>query len=307
MCVKQVHVRGVEPHEPRFAGLLLALDEVLRGGDELVVAGLHALLVERAGVLDLLLADLAPARHHRRVVLVGGPGMDHAARPEVLRGSSGILSRVVLHLRLFLGVQVVEVAEELVEAVVGRQHVVHVAQVVLAELAGGVALLLEERRDRHELVGHADRRGRDADLGQAGAVDALPGDERRPPGGAGLLAVRIGEHHAFPRDTIDVRRLVAHQPVGVAAQVRDADVVTPDHENVRLPLLCPRRRRLLCHVDLRGKSELVDVGRVPVRVSRSRESLLHRLEGADVSTSASRSTRRSPSGWLASRRTNAGS
>ena len=81
---EEVHVRRVEPHEPRLAGLFLPLDEVLGGGDELVVAGLHALLGERAGVLDLLLADLAPARHHLRVVLVGGPAMEHAARPEVL-------------------------------------------------------------------------------------------------------------------------------------------------------------------------------------------------------------------------------
>ena len=47
--------------------------------------------------------------------------------------------RVVRVLRLLLGVQVVEVAEELVEAVGGRQELVLVAEVVLAELAGGVA------------------------------------------------------------------------------------------------------------------------------------------------------------------------
>jgi hypothetical protein len=39
-------------------------------------------------------------------------------------------------LRLLLGVEVVQVAEELVEAVVGGQVLVAVAQVVLAELAG---------------------------------------------------------------------------------------------------------------------------------------------------------------------------
>jgi hypothetical protein len=47
-------------------------------------------------------------------------------------------------LRLLLGVQVVEVAEELVEAVVGRQVLVAVAEVVLAELAGHVAVRLEQ-------------------------------------------------------------------------------------------------------------------------------------------------------------------
>ena len=81
---EQVHVCRVQPDEEGLAGLLLALDEVRCRGDEVVVAGLHALLGQRTGVLDLLLADLAPARHLGRVVLVGRPGMDDAARTDVL-------------------------------------------------------------------------------------------------------------------------------------------------------------------------------------------------------------------------------
>ena len=50
-------------------------------------------------------------------------------------------------LRLFLRIQVVEVAQEFVEAVVGRQHIVAVTEVVLAKLAGGVALGLEQLGD----------------------------------------------------------------------------------------------------------------------------------------------------------------
>jgi hypothetical protein len=46
-------------------------------------------------------------------------------------------------LRFILGVRVVEGAEELVEAVPGRRVLVTVPQVVLAELAGRVALRLE--------------------------------------------------------------------------------------------------------------------------------------------------------------------
>ena len=49
------------------------------------------------------------------------------------------VARVVLVLGLFFGVEVVEVAEELVKTVVGRQELVLVAEVVLAELAGGIA------------------------------------------------------------------------------------------------------------------------------------------------------------------------
>ena len=58
----------------------------------------------------------------------------------------GVL-RIVGVLRLLLGIEVVEVAEELVEAVHRRQELVAVAEVVLAELAGGVALRLEQLGD----------------------------------------------------------------------------------------------------------------------------------------------------------------
>jgi hypothetical protein len=235
----QVHVRGVEPHEPGLACLLLALDEVLGGGGELVVAGLHALPGERARVLDLLLANLAPSRLlGGRIVLVDGPRVDHAARTEALAKLR--ILRIVGHLRLFLGVQVVEIAEELVEAVVGGQHVVQVAQVVLAKLACGVTLLLQQRGDGDDFVRHADRRCRDADLGQSGPKHALSGDERRASGGAGLLAVAVGEEHPLLGDAVDVRCLVTHQPVRVATQVRDADVVAPDDENVGLALSTTR-------------------------------------------------------------------
>ena len=142
--------------------------------------------------------------------------------------------RPVRQLRLLLGVEVVEVAEELVEAVHGRQELVHVAEVVLAELPGRVAERLEQLGDRRVLGLQADVRAGHPDLAQAGAEDALAGDERRPSRGAALLAVGVGEPHALVRDPVDVRRPVAHQPVAVAAQVRDPDVVAPDDEDVRL-------------------------------------------------------------------------
>ncbi len=83
----------------------------------------------------------------------------HAARPERLRENSGSPSRVVVvHFRLFFGIEVVEIAEELIEPMVGRQHVVQVAEVVLAELPGRIALVLEHRRDGDELLRHADGR-----------------------------------------------------------------------------------------------------------------------------------------------------
>ena len=50
--------------------------------------------------------------------------------------------RVVVGLRLFFSVQVIEVAEELVETMVGRQEFVEVAKVVLAELTANVTVRL---------------------------------------------------------------------------------------------------------------------------------------------------------------------
>ena len=51
--------------------------------------------------------------------------------------------QVVAVFRLLLSVEVVEIAEEFVEAVVGRREFVLVAEMVLAELAGHVAERLE--------------------------------------------------------------------------------------------------------------------------------------------------------------------
>ena len=151
--------------------------------------------IERAGVLDLLLADLAPARLLGRVVLVGRPGMHHVARADLVLE----LRRVVGMGRVLHRVEVIEVAEELVEAVHGRQELVAVAQVVLAELAGGVAHRLQRRRDGRRLRGHADRGARLADGRHAGADRKLAGDEVGAAGRAARLGVVVGEQHPLRR------------------------------------------------------------------------------------------------------------
>ena len=174
-----------------------------------LVGGLHALAGHRAGVLDLAV----------------GEGVDHTPRAELLL-ELGIL-RVVVGLRLFLGVEVVEVAEELVEAMIGRQVLVAVAEVVLAELTGRVALSFS----RSAIVG-----------AQSGMPWSEPGmpivsrpvrngcwpeDERRAARRAALLGVGVGEHRAFLGDAVDVRRLVAHDAVVVGADVVHAEAPRP--------------------------------------------------------------------------------
>ena len=164
--------------------------------------------------------------------LSAGLALQHAARAE-LRLELGVL-RIVGVLRLVLGVEVVEVAEELVEPVDGRQELVAVAEVVLAELPGRVALRLEQVGERRVLLGEPFLRAGQADLQQAGAEARLPGDERRAARGAGLLRVVVGEDRAFLGDAVDVGRAVAHHAAVVGADVPVADVVAEDDEDVGL-------------------------------------------------------------------------
>src|SRR6185436_8089969 len=86
-------------------------------------------------------------------------------------------------------------------------------------------------------LAHTHRRSRKSDLRQPRANPMLPGQKRRPTGRTGLLAVVVQKTQAIFRNSIDVRRVISHQPVAVAAQVGDADVIAEDDENVRLLVL----------------------------------------------------------------------
>jgi hypothetical protein len=213
---EDVHPRRVPPQEDGLLRRVRALDEVERAGVHLVVHRLHPLLGERAGVLDR----------------TAGLRADHAARAELLL-ERGILG-VVGILRLLLRVQVVEVAEELVEAVVGRQVLVTVAEVVLAVLRGHVALALQQRGDRRVFRLDPEVGARQPDLGETGPDRRLAREERRATGRAALLPVPVREERALLRDAIDVGRLVSHDAQVVRAHVVPADVVAPDHDDVRL-------------------------------------------------------------------------
>src|SRR3990170_5005531 len=218
-----VHTRRVEPDEEGLAVLDRLLDELLFGGVDFQINGWHPCLGERTGVLDLL-----PA-------LAVGPRMEYTARAVFLL-KLGIL-RVVIGFGLFLSVEVVEIAEELVEPMHRRQMLVAVAEVVLAELAGRVTLLLEQVGDCRRPFGDALRRARHADGEQTCAERVLAEDERRASRGAALLGVGVGEQRALLSEAVNVGRLVSHDAEAVGADVMNPYVIAPDDDDVGLLLL----------------------------------------------------------------------
>jgi hypothetical protein len=88
---------------------------------------------------------------------------------------------------------VIEIAEELVEAVVAGQMLVEVAEVVLAELRRGVALRLQDLSERDILGLQAGGRARRADRGEPGPDRQLASDERGATRGAARLGIERGQ------------------------------------------------------------------------------------------------------------------
>src|SRR5262249_2366720 len=187
---------GVVPQEKRLSFLVDLIDETERMFGDLFVDCFHALHGERSGVLDLLSA------------LAVSPAVQHAAGAKSLPELR--VAWIVGVLRLLLGIEVVEVAEKLVEAMRCGEKLVLVAQMVLAELAGGVAQRLQQFGDGWILRPNSDIGPGHPDLCQAGADWVLPGDERSPAGGTTLLAVIVGEGRTLMSDPSNVGGSVAH-------------------------------------------------------------------------------------------------
>ena len=162
---RDVHARRVVPDEEGLVGLLrvVAVEEVDDLGRDFLVHGLRALqrqrtLVLAGRVLLRAVAGLAPDDRARRGQAGRGPRIDGTGHLRQA-GDRRVLARRrdALHQRGLVdvdeahalhGVEVVEVAPVFLEAVRGRQRLEMVAQVVLAELAGGVAEVEQELGER---------------------------------------------------------------------------------------------------------------------------------------------------------------
>src|SRR4051794_34870717 len=95
-----VHASWIEPEEERLIVRLGLVDELQGLVADFIVHGFHPLRAEFTSVLNLLLADLAPARVYRGVIGRGSSRADHVTRtnlrPQVLRivWMAGIFHRV---------------------------------------------------------------------------------------------------------------------------------------------------------------------------------------------------------------------
>ena len=188
-----VHAGRIEPQEERLVVGLGLVDELQREVADFVVHGFHPLGIKRAGILDPLFADLAPAWVHGGVVHVGRIRMEHVARTDRVQQ----LLRVTRVRGIFHCVEVIEVTEELVEAVHRRQEFILVAKMVLAELAGRVAHPLQRSGNRHRLRGYPDGCAGLAHRGHACADRQFTGDEVGAACRAARFGVVVGKQHAF--------------------------------------------------------------------------------------------------------------
>src|SRR6516225_619632 len=75
-----VHARRIKPDKERLVVALGLVDEFDSQVTNLVIHSLHALGIQRTGVLYPLFAYWAPAGHLRLIVLVRGPTMHHVTR-----------------------------------------------------------------------------------------------------------------------------------------------------------------------------------------------------------------------------------
>src|SRR4029450_7116431 len=130
------------------------------------------------------------------------------------------------------GVQVVKVAPEFLEPVGRRQSVGMITQMVLAELAGGVAEIQQELGEGRcagpQVRNAAGQLRRD----HARAQRMHSGEEGVASSSAALLGVVVHEDAAFVSKPVNVRRFPHHQAAMIAARLHPADVIAHDEQDI---------------------------------------------------------------------------
>ena len=224
----EVHACAIPPAEEWFAGFNLFGDELFGGSQAFIIDGFHPFFGQGTCILNTLAA------------LAIGPAMDHAARTEAFFKCFAIghfqIARIVFILRLFFGVQVVEVTKEFIKSMHGGKMLVQVTLVVLTELSCRIAQAFHDRGDGDIGFLPAFLGTGQAHLGHTGPNGNVSAEECRPAGRARLLGIVICKANPFTRDPINIRGLEAHHTPIVVADVPGADIITPDHEDIGLLL-----------------------------------------------------------------------
>ncbi len=244
-----VHARRVIPDEKRLVGLLgvVAVEEVDDLGGDFLVHGLGTFQRQRPFVLAALVLLSAIRgctmnnrprwRHAEPVSRIDGTGdLCEPLDRGVLTGrNNALLGRRLVYVgeaHPLHGVEVIQVAPELLEAVCRWQRRRFIAKVVLAELAGVVAEIQQEfcqrGRARQQRTGGTRKLRHD----HARPQRMHAGEEGGAAGRAALLGIIGHKPRAFFPEAVDVGRLPNHEPLMVSADVHDADVVAHDEQDV---------------------------------------------------------------------------
>ena len=135
---------------------------------------------------------------------------------------------------VFHCVEMIQITEEFVEAVNGRQELIFVTKVILAELSGGIAHRLQDCGNRHRFGRQADRRSGLPDRRHSGANRKLSRNEVRPTRRAAGLGIIIRKEHAFLGNLVEVGCPPRHQTAMIGTDVPHADVVAHNDDYIGL-------------------------------------------------------------------------
>jgi hypothetical protein len=135
------------------------------------------------------------------------------------------------------GIQVIQIAKELVEPMQARQELVKVAEVVFPELPSCVAKFLQRDGDRGRLIRHPDICSSLAHCRQASSNRQLAGDEVRTACRTACFGIIVRKQHPLRSQLVQIRRLSRHDPAVVGPNVEPSHIVAHNHQDVRFLLL----------------------------------------------------------------------
>src|SRR4051812_47417373 len=134
--------------------------------------------------------------------------------------------------RVFHCIEVIEIPEELIEPMHGRQKLIEIAQVIFTELTGCISLRFERCSNGASLRWYTHLGTGLADGGHTSADRKFAHDEVRSPCGATRLSVVIGEQHPFLGEFVEVWCAPCHHATMVSAYVPHPDIITHDEQDV---------------------------------------------------------------------------